>query len=129
MTTPSLDVDGVAAPPRRNGELAFDAPWQSRCFGLTVALCEAGAVDWEDFRGRLIARIAAWEAAHGSAPTSEGAEPGHSYWDHWQSALVDVAAAAGLLTEDAVAALAVELADRPAGHDHDHPHGHGHDGH
>jgi hypothetical protein len=29
-----LDVDGIADPPRRNGELIFEAPWQSRVFGL-----------------------------------------------------------------------------------------------
>ena len=56
-----LDEDGAAAPPRENGELAFSAPWESRLFGLTMALVEAGRLDWEAFRGRLIGAIAAWE--------------------------------------------------------------------
>ena len=33
-----LDVDGPAAPPRSNGELAFNAPWERRVFGVTMAL-------------------------------------------------------------------------------------------
>ena len=52
-----LDLDGPAAPPRRNGELVFEAPWESRLFGLTMALHEAGAFSWDEFRSRLIAEI------------------------------------------------------------------------
>ena len=33
-----------AAPPRRNGELVFEVPWESRAFGVALALCEAGAL-------------------------------------------------------------------------------------
>ena len=29
-------LDGVAALPRKNGELVFEAPWQGRAFGLAV---------------------------------------------------------------------------------------------
>ena len=32
---------GAAAPPRSNGELVFEAPWESRSFGMAVALSEA----------------------------------------------------------------------------------------
>jgi hypothetical protein len=60
--------------PRRNGELAFDAPWQSRVFGLAAAIVEqAFAGDWEPFRRQLIAAIAA--------------EPGRPYWESWTTAL------------------------------------------
>jgi hypothetical protein len=34
------------APPRDNGELTFEAPWQGRAFGMAVALQEK-----ESFRG------------------------------------------------------------------------------
>ena len=60
------DPDAQAAPPRANGELVFEEPWESRAFGLAVALHDAGVVDFEDFRARLIAEIGAWEAEHGS---------------------------------------------------------------
>ncbi|MGH3458696.1 hypothetical protein [Aeromicrobium sp.] len=44
--------------PRRNGELIFDAPWESRAFGLTAAYLEASGQDWATFRTYLIAAIA-----------------------------------------------------------------------
>ena len=39
--TAELDRDGPAAPPRRNGELVFAAPWERRLFGVTMALTSA----------------------------------------------------------------------------------------
>ena len=47
--------DGV---PRRNGELVFDAPWESRAFGLAAAYLEASGQDWATFRAHLMAAIA-----------------------------------------------------------------------
>jgi len=61
-----LDPDGPAAPPRRNGELVFEAPWQSRLFGLTMTLHRAGFFDWEEFRRLLIDEIEAWQRQHPS---------------------------------------------------------------
>jgi len=60
--------------PRRNGELAFDAPWQSTVFALAAATVEhAFAGDREPFRQQLIAAITA--------------EPGRPYWESWTAAL------------------------------------------
>jgi hypothetical protein len=60
--------------PRRNGELAFDAPWQSTVFGLAVAVIDqAFSGDREPFRQQLIAAIVA--------------EPGRPYWESWTAAL------------------------------------------
>ena len=39
--------------PRRNGELVFDAPWESRAFGLVAAYLESTGQSWEVFRARL----------------------------------------------------------------------------
>jgi hypothetical protein len=44
--------------PRRNGELAFDAPWESRAFGLAAAYLEASGQDWAAFRTHLMSAIA-----------------------------------------------------------------------
>ena len=52
-----LPTEGPEAPPRRNGELVFEAPWESRAFGMAVALCEQGLFEWEEFRRCLIAEI------------------------------------------------------------------------
>ena len=60
--------------PRRNGELAFDAPWQSTVFALAAAVVEhAFAGDREPFRQQLIAAVTA--------------EPGRPYWESWTAAL------------------------------------------
>ena len=62
-----VDAGAPAAPPRSNGELVFEEPWESRAFGLAVALHDAGVVDFEAFRAQLIAEIGAWEAEHGAS--------------------------------------------------------------
>ncbi len=108
-----LDRDGPAAPPRLNGELVFEAPWESRLFGLTLSLCEAGRFEWEEFRRLLIEEIGAWEASH------EDSE-GWSYYARWASALERLLAAKGLLANAEVDYRMREFAARPHGHDHDH---------
>jgi nitrile hydratase accessory protein len=55
----AVDIDGPAAIPRRNGEPVFNEPWESRVFGVAVALCERGLYEWDEFRERLIADISA----------------------------------------------------------------------
>jgi nitrile hydratase accessory protein len=121
--TATLDLDGVAAPPRQNGELVFAEPWEGRAFGLAMALTDAGVISYDVFREALISRIAAWE----SAP-----RPGedYSYYRCWLQALEQVLAEADLVSSDDVVTRAADLAARPAGHDHGHDHGHEHgDGH
>jgi uncharacterized membrane-anchored protein len=60
--------------PRRNGELAFDAPWQGRVFALAAAVVEqAFGGDREPFRQELIKAIAAG--------------PARPYWESWTAAL------------------------------------------
>ena len=74
-------VDG----PRRNGELAFEAPWQSRAFGLAAAVVETRfGKDWEPFRVHLIAAIAADEE--------------RPYWESWTAALEEQLLMTGLLS-------------------------------
>ncbi len=107
-----LDSSGPAAPPRDNGELVFAAPWESRAFGVALALHDAGRIHWEDFRQALIAEIGAWEAAH---PASEG----WSYYECWLRSLERVVAGQGLVGRDDLRARAALLAALPAGHDHD----------
>jgi nitrile hydratase accessory protein len=120
----ALDVSGPGAPPRSNGELVFAEPWESRAFGMAVALADAGAFTWDAFRNRLVDRIAVWEAEHGAA---EGADPAFNYYACWLDALEDVLVGGGVLATADVATRSERLAERPAGHDHrDEGHGHGH---
>ena len=68
-----LSLSGLDLP-RRNGELAFDAPWQSTVFALAAAVVDhAFGGDREPFRKQLIRAIAA--------------EPARPYWESWTAAL------------------------------------------
>lgn len=78
-----LAKDGPAAPPRDNGELMFESPWESRLFGMTMALCEKGHIEWSVFQQQLIAEIGYWER------TAKPDEDYH-YYHHWLAALETV---------------------------------------
>ena len=105
-----LGPDGPAAPPRENGELVFRAPWESRVFGLTMALHERGLLDWNRFRECLIAEIAAWE--------QRAAAGEWSYYACWQAALERLLADDGLCTGAELDSRHRDYAARPHGHDH-----------
>jgi len=95
--SPRIDAEGPGAPPRRNGELVFQAPWEGRAFGLAVALGEEGLYPWEAFRTRLIAAIAA------SDRRPEGER--RAYYESWLGALQKLLVDRGILT-------AAEIEDR-----------------
>jgi nitrile hydratase accessory protein len=101
---------GPAAPPRQNGELIFEAPWESRIFGVTLALLEAGRFEWPEFQARLIAAIAEHEAQLG--------EGEYQYYGCWLEAFRGLATEKRWLEPRALDALEAELLARPAGHDH-----------
>ena len=94
MTDPLLpdvrDMRGDAALPRSNGELVFDAPWQGRVLGTAIALVERLDLDWDAFRQRLIAAIAA--------------DPDRPYYESWTAALESLVTDLGVVTPDDLAA-------------------------
>jgi nitrile hydratase accessory protein len=110
-----LEWHGPLSPPRRNGELVFDAAWESRVFGMTMTLYERGAFAWDEFRDRLIAAIAEWERAPGRD------DDAYRYWDRWLEAFESLLATKGLCPPAAIDARTAELAARPPGHDHRAP--------
>lgn len=68
MTVSDLEL------PRRNGELAFDHPWQSRVFALALAVIDgAFEGDIQPFRRQLVSAVAA--------------APDRPYWESWTVAL------------------------------------------
>jgi nitrile hydratase accessory protein len=115
------DVEGPAAPPRSNGELVFDAPWESRAFGLAVALCERGTFEWEAFRRQLIAEIGEWEGARAAGDGSVW-----SYYERWLASLERLLVGDAVLNEREIEERARELEHHDA-HEHDHAHHHHHD--
>lgn len=101
----SVDLTGDATPPRRNGELVFEAPWEGRAFGVAVALADRGVYAWDDFRVSLIEEI--------------GAEEGRRYYAAWVASLERLLVGRGVLDEAEIDRRAAELA-----HDGEHAHHH-----
>ena len=83
-------MSGVAALPRRNGELVFAAPWEGRLFGMTVQLQEQKVYTWSEFRDRLISELNREDSG---------------YYAHWQEALERLLTERGVLNR-------MELEDR-----------------
>lgn len=100
------DLVGAVSPPRENGEIVFEAPWQRRVFGLAVALSRSGQFAWDAFRDRLIARIAEDES--------------RPYWTSWAMAFEDVLATSEAVEAAELDARTEAFRRRPRGHDHRH---------
>lgn len=116
MTTiDALGADAATALPRSNGELVFAAPWESRAFGMAVALADQELFDWSDFQAGLIAAIAEWEAGDAGP---------YVYYERWLTTLERLVADRNLVATSDLDHRVAEYVDRPAGHDHDHEHDH-----
>jgi nitrile hydratase accessory protein len=98
--------------PRENGEFVFAAPWESRSFGLAVALHERGLLEWEEFRRRLIEEI---RRRQGAAPGGRHS----SYYECWHGALEQLLVEHGVVTPDEIARRADVVVNERA-HDHIH---------
>jgi nitrile hydratase accessory protein len=96
-TASAPEMDGALAYPRRNGEPVFEAPWQSRAFGMVVDLHKSGRFPWDEFKQRLIAQIDAGRPADAPAEASE-------YYYQWVEAFSRLAVETGLLQESEIAA-------------------------
>jgi nitrile hydratase accessory protein len=110
ITTLTETMPDMAAPPRKNGELVFEAPWQSRAFGMAIALHHEGVYSWEEFSARLAAAI----AANGSGsppgavlPVAPDAEA--EYYERWLEALETVLTERGLVSEEEVETRTAEF--------------------
>ena len=125
MTSDTLHAvtaaNGPEALPRFNGELVFNAPWESRAFGVAIALHDAGAIDYEVFRSRLIAEIAENAREHGAG------EDGGAYYERWLDALQQVLIEQEIVSEAELGERTADIAHAWA-HDHDHDDHHHHEG-
>lgn len=119
-TDPAVaDARAWAGPPRSNGELVFSEPWESRAFGLAVALHDARVVDFEVFRARLIDEIGAWEASRGADGEA------YRYYERWLVALERTLLEQGVVAGPQLDA-ARETVERAWAHDHAHLRDHHH---
>jgi nitrile hydratase accessory protein len=78
------EMSGVAALPRKSGELVFHDDWERRVFALTVALCEQGFYQWDEFRDHLIAEIDVVDRTASESGASPASRP--SYYESWLAA-------------------------------------------
>ncbi len=108
-----LPLAGPGAPPRKNGELVFAAPWEGRAFGIALALCDRELFEWVEFRQALIAEIGSWERAH-----PDGV--GWKYYARWLAALETLLADKSIMAPADLDLRQQQLAARPEGHDHQH---------
>ena len=111
-----LSFDARVQPPMANGEVVFEAPWQSRVFGMAVALAESGFYDWSDFQQALIEEVAHWDAGQSVAVATTETE--YPYFELFQNALMKLMVDKVHLAHDEVETLAQAIADLPHGHDH-----------
>jgi nitrile hydratase accessory protein len=110
MSDPRIeDLGDDLAVPRKNGELVFEAPWEGRVFGMAVALSDAQVYDWNDFRDRLVAEIAAADE-HGDAS---------GYYERWLASFERLLLDTGVITAED---LDVRTAEFTAGLYDEHEH-------
>ena len=110
---PALDLDlpDELQPPRANGEVLFEEPWQGRVFAMAVGLHEAGAFAWSEFQNTLIEVVGEWDQ-------SDLTDQPYLYYEHFQTALGRLLDCKGIVSTAALTNLTNELAARPHGHDH-----------
>jgi len=104
-----MELQGSIAPPMANGEVVFDAPWQSRVFGMAQALCEQGVFTWDEFREQLILQIGTYRG-----------DGDYQYFTHFFNALTFLLEKKQLFSKDELVVLSEQFAARPHGHDHSH---------
>jgi len=78
------NMTGQTALPRKNGELVFQSPWESKIFGMAIVMHENGLYDWEEFRKLLIHQINEWQ----SEPTANRGD--WNYYERWISSLEEL---------------------------------------
>lgn len=91
------------SPPRGNGALKFERPWEERAFGMAIALSKKGHYEWEDFRQELIAAIAEWEATYCKD------DPSWDYYQRWLQALERMATELALISNEELNARTAEI--------------------
>jgi nitrile hydratase accessory protein len=92
------------APPRKNGELDFQEPWERLSFGVALALYEEKHyTSWDDFRDRLIQEIAKWEKSE------QKDKPDWNYYEQWLKALERLVVETGMLDKSDIDTRANEF--------------------
>jgi len=104
-------MEEAIAPPRKNGELIFEAPWESRAFGMAMVLHQKSAYTWPEFSSRLATEISA-QAEDSQAERVLPVPPGSGaiYYKRWLSSLEKLLVEKGILLTDELEARTAEFA-------------------
>ena len=116
---PVSAMEEPIAPPRRNGELTFEAPWESRAFGMAVALNEQGAYEWNAFSTRLAEHLAQIQESKPSdrvLPTPADTES--RYYNAWLATLQELLVERGLISAAEIDEMTVLVASGALDHRH-----------
>ncbi|MGV9866725.1 nitrile hydratase accessory protein [Rhodococcus koreensis] len=107
----------LGMPGTRDGELAFEKPWELRAFAVAVAAFENQQFEWSEFQRALISSIKAWEERNAGVDTAPW-----SYYEHWLHALEEVLADNGLLNSAGLETRTREVLCNPPDRSHHEAH-------
>jgi nitrile hydratase accessory protein len=102
-------------PGGRDGDRAFDEPWQIRAFALAVGAHKAGGFEWSGFQSALIESIGQWEDRADSVD-----QPSWSYYEHWLKALEAILDQTGVVPPEVLDDKTREVLATPANRGHHH---------
>ena len=113
--SPRIRVDAVsiAAAAAEHDEAVFAEPWEARAFALALTLSAAGKFSWDEFRDRLIAEIAAGNAAASSDGRFALDSPPGNYYECWLVALEKLLREKALLNGEEIERRAEAIAASP----------------
>ena len=105
-----LELDGPIEPPRKNGELVFEAPWEARAFGMALILHQQGVYPWREFSGRLATEIAGGDTVPDTPVFPLPPDTESRYYRQWLTALEGLVRDRGLVTAEEMEARTEEVA-------------------
>ena len=109
-THTDLDLDGPIEPPRKNGELVFEAPWEARAFGMAMVLHQQDVYPWREFSSRLAAEIAGDSTSPDTPVFPLPPDTESRYYQQWLAALEILLLDRGLVTAKEIEARTDEFA-------------------
>jgi nitrile hydratase accessory protein len=109
-TSAAPELDGPIEPPRKNGELVFEAPWEARAFGMAMLLHQQDIYPWSEFSSRLAAEIAEEGAAPDTLLFPLPPDTESRYYQQWLAALEGLVRDKGLINAADLDARTAEFA-------------------
>ena len=104
------ELDGPLEPPRKNGELVFEAPWEARAFGMAMVLHQQNVYPWSEFGSRLADEISSDAPSPDTPVFPPPPDTESRYYRQWLAALEGLVRDRGLVTAAEIEARTEEFA-------------------